>query len=307
MCATDGAWPYLGRTLGETITNQQGAFWPSLRHLRLAFSLFLLPIFLFALSSVPQPDWLLAAEIFIILHLLLSPASNAYNSWYDKDVGPIGGLAHPPPVHKGLLTVAWGLDAAALIWGWFVSPAFAAGLLLYGIVSKLYSHPRVRLKRYPFISLAAAAVFQGGLTYAIIVEGLGGWPADLYSFFLGIAAATAMIAAFYPMTQIYQHDEDAHRGDLTVSRAVGLRGTFYLSAGLFALADVLFFLHYFALHQRLSFWVMQACLLPAIVYFAFWYIQVLHSPARASYAGAMRLNALAAGGMILFFLTRLLA
>ena len=64
----------------------------TIKLLRLPFSFFLFPIYLFALSQVPAIDWLKAALIFFIIHFLIYPASNAYNSYMDRDTGPIGGL-----------------------------------------------------------------------------------------------------------------------------------------------------------------------------------------------------------------------
>ena len=63
-----------------------------LLHLRIPFSFFLLPIYLFALSQSPAVDVTKAWWVFFILHFMLFPASNAYNSYYDKDEGSIGLL-----------------------------------------------------------------------------------------------------------------------------------------------------------------------------------------------------------------------
>lgn len=56
-------------------------------HLRIPFSLFLMPVFLFATSqaeSINFREWFLA---FVAIHLFLYPASNAYNSYFDRDEG----------------------------------------------------------------------------------------------------------------------------------------------------------------------------------------------------------------------------
>ena len=52
----------------------------TLRLLRLPFSFFLMPVYWFALSQVVEKDWTRAILIFVILHLLVYPASNGYNS-----------------------------------------------------------------------------------------------------------------------------------------------------------------------------------------------------------------------------------
>ena len=91
--------------------------------LRLPFSLFLMPIFWFGLSALREPfGWGRAAAAFAILHLLVYPASNGYNSYYDKDEGSIGGLKAPPAVTPELLHLVWLFETlavvASLLLGW---------------------------------------------------------------------------------------------------------------------------------------------------------------------------------------------
>ncbi len=71
-------------------------------HLRIPFSYFLLPVFLFSLAISPNISEKSIFWTFIIVHLFLYPASNGYNSYFDKDEQSIGGLKNPPPVNKGL-------------------------------------------------------------------------------------------------------------------------------------------------------------------------------------------------------------
>lgn len=143
-------------------------------HLRIPFSLFLMPIFLFATSqaeSINPTNWLLA---FVAIHLFLYPASNAYNSYFDKDKGSIGGLEKPPPVSKELYWVALFFDLIAVLIAGFISWQFAADLLIYGLVSKAYSHPAIRLKKYAFVSLLVVAIFQGFFTYMMSMQAIMG-------------------------------------------------------------------------------------------------------------------------------------
>ena len=83
-------------------------------HLRIHFSIFLLPIFLFSLSISPNFNGPRIFWVFFIIHFLLYPASNAYNSYFDKDEKSIGGLENPPPVRKGLYFLALTLDLIAI-------------------------------------------------------------------------------------------------------------------------------------------------------------------------------------------------
>jgi len=72
-------------------------------HLRLHFQLLLAPIFLwgFTLSetAIDLRFWL----GFVAFHLCLYGGTTAFNSYYDRDEGPVGGLENPPPAHEALL------------------------------------------------------------------------------------------------------------------------------------------------------------------------------------------------------------
>ena len=60
--------------------------------LRIPFSFFLMPVFFFSLSQVPEINYAKALLIFIILHFIMYPASNGYNSYMDNDEESIGML-----------------------------------------------------------------------------------------------------------------------------------------------------------------------------------------------------------------------
>src|SRR5687767_5389569 len=99
-------------------------------HLRIPFSYFLLPVYLFSLSISPNLNESRMLWVFIILHLFLYPASNGYNSYFDKDEKSIGGLKTPPPVNKGLYSLALLFDGVALLLGfWKVNILFVIMVL----------------------------------------------------------------------------------------------------------------------------------------------------------------------------------
>src|SRR6476620_11552818 len=98
-------------------------------HLRIPFSFFLLPIFLFSLSLSPNFSASRLGWVFFILHFLLYPASNGYNSYFDKDEKSIGGLKNPPPVNHGLYFLAILFDLLAVVLGFLkVNATFAVML-----------------------------------------------------------------------------------------------------------------------------------------------------------------------------------
>lgn len=263
-------------------------------HLRLPFSFLLLPIFLFALSQAPQIDVEKAWWVFFILHFLLFPASNAYNSYYDKDEGSIGLLETPPPVTRGLWYVAWAMDIAGLIVGYlFVNIEFVMYLLVYGLVSKAYSHPMIRLKKYPILSWIVVTTFQGALTYVAVFRAVA--PQMTFSEMLPqlvpALICTSNLLAIYPLTQVYQHEEDAKRGDMTMSRLLGIKGTFVNACFWLGLSGG-GFLYYFGFTTHLL--LLIILLGPLLLFFGRWMWKVWKDERQANFKNTMYLNLIAA-------------
>lgn len=285
----------------------QGSLRSTLIHLRLPFSLFLAPVFLFALGETPQVIAWKACWAFLILHLLLFPASNAYNSYYDKDEGSIGLIEKPPPTSRSLLIAALMLDLLALAVAWFaqLGSFFMLYLLLYGFVSKAYSHPAVRLKKYPIVSLMVVSVFQGFYTFLASYQVIS--QADMSALLSASVVIPAILSsvnllAVYPLTQVYQHQEDQKHGDLTYSRLVGIRGTF-LHAGVFFFVSFAGFGYWYATSGRIERWFLfSAFMTPVLIYFLYWRQKTIKNEAEASYQHTMRMNILASTCLNIFFL-----
>lgn len=276
----------------------------TLLHLRLPFSFFLLPIFIFAVSLSPHPVLWKTVLAFFILHFLIYPASNAYNSYYDKDEDSIGGLEKPPPVSRELLHAAWLLDGVALLLGALLGWQFAIGLFVYGLVSKLYSHDRIRLKKYAVLSWVIASFFQGAFTFLMTYQAINNLTiSELMQKPVLFAAllSTLFLGGSYPMTQVYQHAEDARRGDQTLSRLLGIRGTFVFAAVAFQFSAAGFWLFF---HQYYSGWWFLwfvVCLLPGLLHFMVWSVKVWKNEQAATFRPTMRLNWLTSAGMNAFF------
>ena len=272
-------------------------------HLRVPFSVFLLPMFWFAISQSASPDVGKSIAVLLIVHLLLYPASNAYNSYFDKDEGSIGGLETPPPVDKDLYWFSWVLDIAALVLGaWFVNWPFVLYLLVYGFVTKAYSYDGIRLKKYPILSWLLISVLQGGVTYTMTYISINDLPLSTLSdskLLFGGLLATLNLMALYPVTQVYQHDEDARRGDMTISRMLGVRGTFVCAVVLFALSLIGFYVYFkgsYVVYLYLLF------LLPAVVFFLRWFWFVYQDSSWANYRSTMRMMWISSIGLNSFFL-----
>lgn len=259
-------------------------------HLRIPFSFFLMPVYWFALSQASIVDKPKAIWVFVILHLLIYTASNAYNSYFDKDEGSIGGLEKPPAVDDKLFWVAWGIDILAVILGFlFVSPLFALLIFLYSMVSKAYSDDKVRLKKYAVLSWFIVGLFQGAFTYITVILAVSNNDESLKPQLLPALISTLMLWAIYPVTQVYQHDEDRKRGDNTMSMLLGIRGTFVFTALVFTVAFGLFFLYF----PEADFILLLLFNLPTLAYFSWWFLKVLKDASQANFRHVMWLNLLA--------------
>lgn len=275
-------------------------------HLRLPFSLFLLPVFLFALSQAEPVNAHHAWWAFLLIHLFLYPASNAYNSYYDKDEGSIGLLETPPPVSRELLITAWGMDLLAIILAVMVGlgTPFVLYLLIYGLISKAYSHPAIRLKKYPVLSWVVVGLFQGAFTYLATIQVVS--QVEVTSLFsvdhlLPAFISTSNLLAVYPLTQVYQHEEDARRGDLTYSRLVGIHGTFLNAALFFSLSFIGFLFYFLQMGSGNSLFILTVCMGPVLGYFGAWWWMVYKNPREANFRHTMRMNVLASLGLNIFF------
>jgi 1,4-dihydroxy-2-naphthoate octaprenyltransferase len=269
----------------------------TLLHLRIPFSFFLLPIFLLGSAIVQDFEWWRFALIFFILHVLLYPASNGYNSYFDKDEKSIGGLKNPPKVSKELYNVALIFDLIALVLGLLISYWFVLFLFVYGLVSKAYSHPAVRLKKYPLLGWIAAGVFQGYFTVLMLALGLSEEGIQvIFQLKVQFAAilSTLLLFGSYPMTQVYQHEEDAARGDRTISLILGIAGTFHFTGLFFGFSVsmfIWFFLTFYSLTEGLIFGL---ALSPVLVFFSLWYLKMRKDPSKADFENTMRLNLISA-------------
>ncbi len=245
------------------------------------------------------PAW----SAFVIIHVLLYPASHAFNTWYDRDEQAIGLLKTPPPVHVSLIWSAWLLDAAALVWSWFLGPLFFGAMVLYTLGSKLYSWKVTRWKKRPFAGWVGVGLVQGSLTYLAVVQGLGhGLPWADIRVWGGAATAALFLWGVYPLTQVYQHEEDALHGDLTISRLVGIRGTFILSAGFLGATMAAFTLLFVTLRGWPTVLLLLGIQTPTLLYFLWWAVSVWRNPVKANFGRTMGMNTLAAGLMNIFFL-----
>lgn len=200
-------------------------------HLRLHFQLLLAPVFLWGWLIAGGGFSLAVAIGFVALHVFLYSGATAFNSYYDRDSGPVGGLERPPPVPRSLLPLALLMQGVGWVLAALVNLPFWLACGTFIGLSSAYSHPRVRLKAHTLSSLLVVGFGQGVLAFVAAWAATRGEVASAWSVdgALGAAAAMALILALYPLTQLYQIEEDAARGDRTVAVAWGPAGCFRFS------------------------------------------------------------------------------
>ncbi|MFT3825533.1 MAG: UbiA family prenyltransferase [Chitinophagaceae bacterium] len=260
--------------------------------LRFHFSFFLMPVYLFALSQVPQIRVSNALLIFVILHLLVYPASNGYNSYMDRDENSIGGIKKPMQPTIELFRTSIAMDCLAVLLSLIISIWFTIGITAYILASRAYSYRGIRLKRYPVTGYLTVVIFQGAVTFFLVYHGSS---TDLTTAvpLAGIIAASLLIGGFYPLTQIYQHEADRKDGVTTISAMLGYRGTFFLTGIMYVLAMSCLFYWFTSIHQQINFFILATAMAPVVVYFFIWFIKVWKQEAAASFSNTMQMNILA--------------
>jgi 1,4-dihydroxy-2-naphthoate polyprenyltransferase len=265
----------------------------TIKLLRIPFSFFLSPIYLFALGQVPHINWLNAGLIFIILHFLIYPASNGYNSYMDRDTESIGGLEKPPPPSRELFWVSVVLDSMGILLSLIIGPIFTIVMLFYIGASKAYSYRRIRLKRFPFLGYLIVILFQGGVTFWLVYYGSNEKPGLLVPW-QGMVICSLLVGGFYPLTQIYQHKQDFEDGVITISYKLGYTGTFIFCAVVYLLAWIFMAQFFIANKQGYQLLLIGIFFIPVIVYFIRWFVSVYKNNRQANFKNTMKMNWLAA-------------
>jgi 1,4-dihydroxy-2-naphthoate octaprenyltransferase len=193
------------------------------KHMRLPFQLTLAPLFLWGFFLSEAPAGVATVLGFISLHLFLYPGVTAFNSAYDRDVGPVSGMERPPEVPPRLLGFSILLQ---VVGGGIAAAVGAAFLAVYSAIALLaagYSHPATRWKASPWSSALIVAIGQGVLGFS------AGWLAGADAlpavgeerFALGALGAAFTTLGLYPSTQVFQLEEDERRGHRSLSLALG--------------------------------------------------------------------------------------
>jgi 4-hydroxybenzoate polyprenyltransferase len=166
--------------------------------------------------------WLGSGLLGLVLWVVcLNGGTLALNSAFDRDEGDIAYLRSPPPPPSRLAGASLALMMVGQVLAFALPLRYA---LVYAVcfgLSVLYSVPPARLKAV------------GGADWVINMWGFGtltpyaGWVSTGLPFdgarWLVLLAFCPLFAALYPLTQLYQLEEDTRRGDRTLAVLFGVR------------------------------------------------------------------------------------
>jgi hypothetical protein len=132
------------------------------------------------------------------------------------------------------LPAAWILQGLGFFAACGISAASAVVYALSMLFFWLYSRPGIRWKGRPWLSLIAigAGTGVGGFLLGYLYDGRQAvTPASL----AGALGVTCLIVSLFPMSQVYQVEEDLQRRDMTFTAKYGLAGVKRIYGMLFPL------------------------------------------------------------------------
>jgi len=160
----------------------------------------------------------------------------ALNSAFDRDEGDVAYLRRPPSPPPGLALFGLLLMAAALFAALPLPRPFLAASAICAGLSVLYSVPPTRLKAVAgfdwIINMAGFGFFTPYAGWALTGREVAG-PGLLV-----LVSFAALFGALYPLTQLYQIEEDSRRGDRTLAVWLGIGRSLGLTLLMAALAFI---------------------------------------------------------------------
>ena len=170
----------------------------------------------------------------------LNGGTLALNSAFDRDEGDVAYLRRPPTPPRGLALFGLGLMLAGLGVATRLPRPYLVAYALCAVLSVAYSVPPIRLKAV------------GGVDWIVNMAGFGlltpfaGWAVTGHRLTLPgrilLLSFAALFGALYPLTQLYQLDEDRRRGDRTLACLIGLDASLALALVMAAVAFIGFIL-----------------------------------------------------------------
>jgi 4-hydroxybenzoate polyprenyltransferase len=191
------------------------------------------------LRSAVRGEGLGSALLGIALWVVcLNGGTLALNSAYDRDEADIAYLRQPPRPPPGLARFGLALMLTGFIGAFLLPPGYRVAYAVCLVLSALYSVPPARLKAVPgadwiinMVGFGTLTPYAGWATTGLPVGPVGA------RVLLGFCL---LFGALYPLTQIYQFEEDARRGDRTLARTLGVRRSLQVAIGASIAAFALF-------------------------------------------------------------------
>lgn len=191
------------------------------------------------LASAWAPETRAVALHALLLWVIcLNGGTLAINSAFDDDEGDVAYLRRPPKPPPGLFAFGMLLMLGGQWMARWLPAPYQWAYLLCLLMSVAYSVPPFRLKAVAgadwvinLVGFGAVTPFAGWVASGRPVTAAGWWL---------FAAFGALFASLYPLTQLYQMDEDRARGDRTLSIRLGLTRALDVAIGAAVLAFGLF-------------------------------------------------------------------
>jgi 4-hydroxybenzoate polyprenyltransferase len=168
----------------------------------------------------------------------LNGGTLALNSAFDRDEGDIAYLRRPPVPPRHLAAFSIALMGVGQILAFRLAAPYPMAYGVCFVLSLAYSVPPLRLK-----AVAGADWIINMWGFGTLTP-LAGWtatglPIDMARW-LVLLAFCPLFAALYPLTQLYQLEEDTRRGDRTLACVLGVRRSLDAAIATAALAFALF-------------------------------------------------------------------
>jgi len=188
-----------------------------------------------AVSGEQFAPALLGLTVWVIF---LNGGTLAINSVFDKDEGDIGYLIAPPPLPRHLLAFSVALLGGGQLLAFALPLAFRLDYALCFALSLLYSVPPFRFKAVAGVDWVINMWGFGTLT-PFAAWAATGRPLDA-GHALILLGFCPLFAGLYPLTQLYQFEEDRRRGDRTLALILGMRASLAVAVGCTLVAFALF-------------------------------------------------------------------
>lgn len=252
----------------------------SIQQSHFVLSLIFLPIFLFAISQTQEINWLHTALFFVVMFVLVQPSIQMQMAYANMQLSKCD-IAQTEQAKK-LFKISTAMDGVAVVFSTIIfSLEAGAGLLTYLLLSKLLNSNPIRLKKYAIISWLLTMAMQGVLLFALTQYTSG--KIMLITNVFALQATAFFVGFMFPLTQMYTHQQDANRGDLTISLRLGIKGTFTLGLVAFLVAILLMGLHFYNVKKLFHFYLFLLFLSPVAAYFFWWRKNAKIQPLVANY------------------------